>query len=71
MLHRIGGGKPAKGCGRGWGLASRNSARLALASDLSASVLADLIGTSISNATRWAGYARRDWLDFIASCTQI
>ncbi|MDW4901339.1 hypothetical protein RB625_23280 [Streptomyces californicus] len=53
------------------GLASRNSARLALASDLPASVLADLTGTSISNATRWTGYARRDWLDYIASRTQI
>ncbi|WTD01453.1 hypothetical protein OH717_02145 [Streptomyces albidoflavus] len=53
------------------GLASRNSARLALASDLPTCVLADLTGTSISNATRWTGYARRDWLDYIASRTQI
>ncbi|MEU2308790.1 hypothetical protein [Streptomyces misionensis] len=52
------------------GLASRNSARLALAYDLPASVLADLTGTSISNATRWTAYARRDWLDYIASRTQ-
>ncbi|MFE0845822.1 hypothetical protein [Streptomyces rochei] len=48
------------------GLASRNSARLALASDLPASVLADLTGTSISNATRWTAYAKRDWFDYIA-----
>ncbi|MFD8725602.1 hypothetical protein ACFV2H_48625 [Streptomyces sp. NPDC059629] len=52
-------------------LASRNTARLALATDLPASVLADFTGTSISNATRWTGYARRDWLDYIASRTQI
>ncbi|MEU9224331.1 hypothetical protein AB0D40_08180 [Streptomyces massasporeus] len=52
-------------------LASRNTARLALATDLPASVLADFTGTSISNATRWSGYAKRDWLDYIASRTQI
>jgi hypothetical protein len=51
--------------------AGRNNARLALATDLPASVLADFTGTSISNATRWTGYARRDWLDYIASRTQI
>jgi hypothetical protein len=51
-------------------LASRNSARLALATDLPASVLADFTGTSISNSTRWTGYAKRDWLDYIASCKQ-
>ncbi|WP_371097044.1 hypothetical protein [Streptomyces sanglieri] len=39
--------------------------------DLPASVLADFTGTSISNATRWAGYARRDWFAYIASRTQI
>jgi hypothetical protein len=51
--------------------AGRNNARLALATDLPASVLADFTGTSISNATRWTGYARRDWLDYIAARTQI
>ncbi|WP_331741709.1 hypothetical protein [Streptomyces sp. NBC_01006] len=51
--------------------AGRNSARLALTADLPASVLADFTGTSISNATRWTGYARRDWFDYIASRTQI
>lgn len=45
--------------------------QLALATDLPASVLADFTGTSISNATRWTGYAIRDWLDYIASRTQI
>ncbi|MGW7603177.1 hypothetical protein [Streptomyces antimycoticus] len=51
-------------------LASRNSARLALATDLPASVLADFTSTSISNSTRWTGYAKRDWLDYIASRKQ-
>lgn len=48
------------------GLASRNSARFALAFDLPASVLADLTGTNISNATGWTAYAKRDWFDYIA-----
>ncbi|WP_244291570.1 hypothetical protein [Streptomyces subrutilus] len=47
--------------------AGRNSARLALAADLPASVLADITATSISSATRWTGYARHDWLDYIAT----
>ncbi|WP_327686282.1 hypothetical protein [Streptomyces sp. NBC_00467] len=49
--------------------AGRNNARLALATDLPASVLADFTGTSIT--IRWTGYARRDLLDYIASRTQI
>ncbi|MEU5115082.1 hypothetical protein AB0G64_26690 [Streptomyces longwoodensis] len=52
-------------------LAGRNTARLALATDLPASVLADFAGTSISNATRWTGYARRDWLDYIAARARV
>ncbi|MFJ5294829.1 hypothetical protein ACIP9I_36280, partial [Streptomyces sp. NPDC088348] len=51
--------------------AGRNNARLALATDLPASVLADFTDTSISSATRWTGYARRDWLDYIVSRRQI
>ncbi|WP_229891635.1 hypothetical protein [Streptomyces lavendofoliae] len=51
--------------------AGRNNARLALATDLPVSVLADFTGTSISNATRWTEYSRRDWLDYLASRTQI
>ncbi|WP_234376654.1 hypothetical protein [Streptomyces sp. CB01201] len=49
--------------------AGRNNARLALATDLPASVLADFTGTS--NATRWTGYARRDWLDYIAARARV
>ncbi|MFH9426558.1 hypothetical protein [Streptomyces sp. NPDC017529] len=48
-------------------LASRNSARLTLATDLPASVLADFTGSSISDSTRWTRYAKRDRLDYIAS----
>jgi hypothetical protein len=29
--------------------------------------LADLFGMSVSNATHWASYARRDWSAFAAS----
>ncbi|MCX5103865.1 MULTISPECIES: hypothetical protein [unclassified Streptomyces] len=50
---------------------SRQSSRVALAADLPASVIADVTGTSISNATRWTGYARRDWFDYIASRTHV
>jgi len=39
----------------------RNTARLALAAELPASVLADLTGISISTAQRWSQWARRDW----------
>jgi hypothetical protein len=41
--------------------AGRNTARLALAADLPASVLADLTGISIGTAERWSQWAKRDW----------
>jgi hypothetical protein len=41
--------------------AGRNTARLALAAELPASVLADLTGISISAAERWFQWAKRDW----------
>lgn len=50
--------------------AGRNSARLALAADLPTSVLAEFTGTSISNATRCTGDARRDWFNYIAELPQ-
>ncbi|WP_329402753.1 hypothetical protein OG523_00925 [Streptomyces virginiae] len=50
--------------------AGRNSARLAPATDLPASVLADFTATGISNATRWTGYAKRDRSDYIAGRKQ-
>lgn len=49
--------------------AGRNTARLALAADLPASVLADLTGISISTAERWSQWAKRDWTAYIAQRT--
>jgi hypothetical protein len=45
--------------------AGRNAARLALAADLPASVLADLTGISISTAERWSQWAKRDWAAYV------
>ncbi|WP_246101189.1 hypothetical protein [Streptomyces cyaneus] len=49
------------------GLGGRNTARLALAANLPASVLADLTGTSVDNAVRWSNFAKRDWTDYVAA----
>jgi hypothetical protein len=49
--------------------AGRNTARLALAAELPASVLADLTGISISTAERWSYWASRDWTSYIAQRT--
>lgn len=45
---------------------ARNTARLAQALDLPASVIADLFGMHINTAVRWVRYAKRDWLDYVA-----
>ena len=45
--------------------AGRNTARMALAAELPASVLADLTGISISTAERWSHWAQRDWTDYV------
>ena len=45
--------------------AGRNTARLALAADLPASVLADLTGVSIGTAERWSQWAKRDWAAYV------
>jgi hypothetical protein len=45
--------------------ADRNTARLALAAELPASVLADLTGISISTAERWSQWAKRDWVVYV------
>ncbi len=45
--------------------AGRNTARLALAAELPASVLADLTGISISTAERWSQWAKRDWTAYV------
>ncbi|MGW1405363.1 hypothetical protein [Streptomyces sp. NPDC002403] len=49
------------------GLAGRNTARLALAANVPASILAEITGPSVSNATRWATLAKRDWTGYISS----
>jgi hypothetical protein len=46
-------------------LAGRNTARLALAAELPASVLADLTGISVSTAERWSQWAKRDWAAYV------
>ena len=45
--------------------AGRNTARLALAAELPASVLADLTGISVSTAERWSQWAKRDWAAYV------
>jgi hypothetical protein len=45
--------------------AGRNTARLALAAELPASVLADLTGISIGTAERWSQWAKRDWAAYV------
>ena len=45
----------------------RNGALAALAADLPAAVLADLLGMPINTAVRWVKYVGRDWADYIAA----
>ncbi len=45
--------------------AGRNTARLVLAAELPASVLADLTGIGISTAERWSQWAKRDWVAYV------
>ena len=44
--------------------AARNGALSALAADLPAAVLADLLGMHIHTAVRWVGYARGEWAEY-------
>ncbi|MCG8969604.1 MULTISPECIES: hypothetical protein [Streptomyces] len=46
---------------------SRNTALLALASDLPAAVLSDTLGISISGALQWTRRALRDWNAYLAA----
>ncbi|GGT43821.1 hypothetical protein GCM10010176_104080 [Nonomuraea spiralis] len=48
---------------------ARNGALAALASDLPAAILADLLGLHINTAVRWVTYARKDWTDYLAERT--
>ena len=45
----------------------RNTGLIGLAAELPAAVLADLLAIDIVTATRWTGYAKRDWNDFLAA----
>jgi len=45
---------------------ARNGALAALAADLPAAILADLLGLHVNTAVRWVTYARRDWTDYLA-----
>lgn len=38
-----------------------------LAAELPAAALADLLAIDVTTATRWAGYAKRDWHDYLAA----
>ncbi|MFC5665588.1 hypothetical protein ACFP3U_21740 [Kitasatospora misakiensis] len=46
---------------------ARNGALCALASDLPAAVLADLLGIHITTAVRWVRLVKRDWTSYLAS----
>lgn len=46
---------------------ARGAALAGLASELPASVIADLFGMHISTATRWTKLASRDWGDYVAA----
>ena len=47
--------------------AGRNTALVGLAAELPAAVLSDLLAIDIITATRWAKYAKRDWIDYLAA----
>ena len=40
---------------------------MALAADLPAAIIADLLGMHINTAIRWVRYAGRDWADSLAA----
>jgi hypothetical protein len=46
--------------------AARNTARRTLASNLPATILADLADINISTAIRWTRQAKTDWTTYIA-----
>jgi hypothetical protein len=48
---------------------SRNTALCALAEDLPAPVLADLLDVHITTAVRWTTLVKRDWAKFVAHRT--
>jgi hypothetical protein len=40
---------------------------MALAADLPAAIIADLLGMHVNTAIRWVRYAGRDWADYLAA----
>jgi hypothetical protein len=46
---------------------ARTAALIALATDLPAPVLAELLDLHISTAVRWVTYVKRDWTDYLAA----
>jgi hypothetical protein len=46
---------------------ARNGATAALAADLPAAILADLLGMHINTAVRWVTYSRRGWAGYLAA----
>lgn len=46
---------------------ARNGALAALAADLPAAVLADLLDIHLHTAIHWVKHAQRDWADYIAA----
>ncbi|MEU9243837.1 hypothetical protein [Streptomyces sp. NPDC048385] len=46
---------------------ARNAALVALAGDLPAPVLANILGLHPNTAVRWAGFAKTSWADYLAA----
>ncbi|MFJ6843200.1 hypothetical protein ACIQRE_11075 [Streptomyces griseoluteus] len=47
--------------------ASRNTALMALASDLPAPILSEMLGIHINTAVEWVGHVKRDWAAYLAA----
>lgn len=47
--------------------ASRNTALMALASDLPAPILSEMLGIHINTAVEWVGHVKRDWAVYLAA----
>ncbi|HEV3169947.1 MAG TPA: hypothetical protein VGZ32_06390 [Actinocrinis sp.] len=46
---------------------TRSTALCALAADMPAAILADLLGIHIATAAYWVSYVKRDWADYVAA----
>ncbi|MFB9831559.1 hypothetical protein [Actinoallomurus acaciae] len=47
--------------------AVRNTALMALVTDLPVPIVADLLGIHIETAARWSKYAKREWIDYLTA----